>query len=43
MVHFCVAGSQISAGITPLVICIWSETVPPPTASTLPSASMVSV
>jgi hypothetical protein len=41
--HVSVAGSQISAGRTPVVTCVWSLVASPPTARTRPSASIVSV
>ena len=43
LVQVSVAGSQISAVSTPLVTIDWSLEFSPPTASTVPSASMVSV
>ena len=41
--HVSVAGFQISVGSTPLVTISWSLVCSPPTASTSPLASIVSV
>jgi hypothetical protein len=43
LVHVSVTGSQISAGRTPLVTIDWSLLCSPPSASTVPSGSIVSV